>query len=95
MKTKILPLFSLSLGKLNYEDKQLSWTGNSSQSVDEIIESLYTPIDDEMTFYEKQDESLEKILLLPFGNCLEVKNYSDVLYMGSTSALKAVYIYFC
>ena len=85
----------MSPGKLNYEDTPLSWTGNSSQSVADIMDSLYPDIDDNLTFYEKRDEIVEKVLFLPFGNCLEVKNYSPVLYMGSTTSLKAVYIYFC
>ena len=53
-----------------------------------MFQTLYPKFNANINFYEHKDEYLDEIFLLPFGWCLEVKDFSKVLYIGTKEPTK-------
>ena len=75
-------------GMVNNDKSYKSWSGNSSLPEMDVLKSLFPKIEKHLTNYERKGEYVERILMMPFGDCLEVKNYSKILYIGTNSSLK-------
>ena len=75
-------------GRLTSQFVNSTWTGNTSNSVEQVFLSLYPKLNANITFYEHKNEYLDDIFLLPFGKCLEVKDFSKALYIGTKEPLK-------
>ena len=75
-------------GRLPTQPENITWTGNASNSVEEVFQSLYPKLNANITFYEQTNEYLDEIFLLPFGWCLEVKDISNILYVGTRDPMK-------
>ena len=75
-------------GKLQTQSENITWTGNTSNSVEQVFQAVYPRLNANITFFEQNNEYLDPIFLLPLGWCLEVKDISKILYIGSREPMK-------
>ena len=58
-------------GRVNNDVTFKSWSGNSSRPELDVLKSLFPKIENQLTYYERKGEYVERILMMPFGECLE------------------------
>ena len=82
----------LLAGSINSEPESFSWNGIQSlnlswkQIQDFMFPELKT-LRENYNFWKISKDNVHEINLLPFMKCLEVKNYSNRLIIGSNSEL--------
>ena len=82
-------------GRIVSEPDSISWNGikNKNLSWQEIQASMFPEFEtlrEDYNFWELSKDNVQGLNLLPFMKCLEVKNYSKILSVGSNSEMNII-----
>ena len=79
-------------GNVNKYPKEVrTWSGDANLPWQQLEKQLFPPLKNDIEFFEGGNTTLTPILLLPLGNCYEIRNYPNKLYFNTKQNLSLLF----